>query len=152
MKILISTLFLIAGMALAADKPDFSGNWKLDPDKSSFGPLPTPDSMTRKIEHNDPNLSYNETRTGPDGDQNMMIKYSTDGKEVTNSMMGNDIKSKASWDGNALVITGTANIGGGDVKLSDRWTLSDDGKTLTDALNISAPQGEFKITYVLVKQ
>ena len=39
MKTLMSTLFVIAaaaGMALAADKPDFSGDWKMDPAKSVF--------------------------------------------------------------------------------------------------------------------
>jgi hypothetical protein len=67
-------------------------------------------------------------------------------------MMGNDVKSTAAWEGKTLVIKSAANFGGADVKLTDKWTLSDDGKTLTDALSISAPQGDFDITYVLVKQ
>ena len=142
-----------AGMALAADKPDFSGNWKMDADKSVFGPMPPPTSMTRKIDHKDPaSLSSNSRRAGPQGDQNSTFKYSTDGKETTNSMMGNDVKSKAVWEGKTLVITSAANFGGADVKLTDKWSLSDDGKTLTDVLSISAPQGDFEMTFVLVKQ
>jgi hypothetical protein len=45
MKKLMSTLFVIAaaaGIAMAADKPDFSGNWKLDADKSESAPCPRP--------------------------------------------------------------------------------------------------------------
>ena len=156
MKKLMSTLFVIAaaaGMAMAADKPDFSGNWKMDADKSNFGPMPPPTSMTRKIEHKDPALSVEEARSGgPQGDTNLTMKYSTDGTETTNSLMGNDVKSKAAWDGKVLVITSNANFGGSDVKLTDKWTLSDDGKTLTDVQGISAPQGDFELTYVLVKQ
>ena len=34
----------------------------------------------------------------------MTMKYSTDGKETTNSLMGNDVKSKAVWEGKTLVI------------------------------------------------
>ena len=66
--------------------------------------------------------------------------------------MGNELKSKAVWEGNTLVITSTANLGGADVKLTDKWSLADDGKTLTDVFGISAPQGDFEMTYVLVKQ
>ena len=55
-------------------------------------------------------------------------------------------------DGKVLVINSAANFGGADVKLTDKWTLSDDGKTLTDVETISAPQGDFEMTFVLVKQ
>src|ERR1700735_3038359 len=91
MKTLMSTVFVIAaatGMALAADKPDFSGSWKMDADKSVFGPMPPPTSMTRKVVHSDPALSVEQSQSGPQGDQNTTMKYSTDGKETTNSMMG----------------------------------------------------------------
>ncbi len=58
--------------------------------------------------------------------------------------MGNDVKSKAVWDGKTLVITSQANFGGADVKLTDKWSLSDDGKTLTDLLSISRPARRFR--------
>jgi len=155
MKTLITTMFVIAaaaGMAVAADKPDFSGDWKMDADKSAFGPIPAPTSMTRKIDHKDPELTVATSTAGPQGDQNTTAKYSTDGKETTNSLMGNDVKSKAAWEGKTLVITSTANLGGADIKFTQKWALSDDGRTLTDVTSISAPQGEFEMTYVLVKQ
>ena len=155
MKKLMSTLFVIAAaanMAIAADKPDFSGSWKMDADKSVFGPMPPPTSMTRTVDHKDPVLSVATVSSGPQGDQNTTFKYSTDGKETTNSMMGNDVKSTASWEGKTLVIKSAANFGGADYKLTNKWTLSDDGKTLTDLLGISGAQGDFEITYVLVKQ
>jgi hypothetical protein len=155
MKTLLSTLFVIAAaanMAAAADKPDFSGDWKMDVDKSVFGPLPPPTSMTRKIDHKDPAITVNQSTSGPQGDQNLTFKYSTDGAETTNTMMGNDMKSKASWEGKTLVITSAGNFGGADIKLTSKWSLSDDGKTLTDVFGISAPQGDFEMTYVLLKQ
>jgi hypothetical protein len=155
MKRLLSTLLVIAaaaGMALAADKPDFSGDWKLDADKSTFGPMPPPTSMTRKIDHKDPMLSVSQSQSSAQGDMSTEAKYSTDGKETTNTMMGNDVKSKAVWEGKTLVITSNANFGGADVKLVNKWTLAEDGKTLTDVMGISAPQGEFEVTYVLAKQ
>jgi hypothetical protein len=156
MKTLLTTLFVIAaatGMARAADKPDFSGDWKMDADKSQFPPgMPAPTALTRKVDHKDPNLTVNSTQSGPQGDMNTEAKYTTDGKETTNSMMGNDVKSKAVWEGKTLVISSIANFGGSDVKLTDKWTLAEDGKTLTDVLGISAPQGDFEMTFVMVKQ
>ena len=155
MKKLMSTLFVIAAaasVAMAADKPDFSGNWKMDADKSTFGPMPPPTSMTSKISHKDPDLSIETSSSGPQGDRTDTMKYSTDGKETTNTMMGNDVKSKAVWQDKTLVITSNANFGGADVKLTLKYSLSDDGKTLTQLLSISAPQGDFDLTYVLVKQ
>ena len=155
MKKLMSTLFVIAaaaGLALAADKPDFSGTWKMDPDKSVFGPIPPPTSMTRVIDHKDPAVKVDQTQVGLQGEIKVSYKYSTDGTETTNSFIGNELKSKATWDGKNLLIASTANMGGAEVKLKDKWTLSDDGKTLTDVLSISSPQGDFDLTYVLVKQ
>jgi hypothetical protein len=155
MKKLMSTLFVIAavaGMTQAADKPDFSGDWKMDADKSLFGPLPPPTSLTSKIDHKDPDLSVATTQTGPSGDQNTTFKYSTDGKETTNSMMGNDVKSKAVWEGKTLVIVSSLDAGGAQLKFTSKYTLSDDGKTLNNAVSISSPSGDFDLTIVLVKQ
>jgi hypothetical protein len=155
MKTLMSTVFVIAaatGMALAADKPDFSGDWKMDADKSVFGPMPPPTSMSCKIDHKDPDLSIVQTQSGAQGDQVLNFKYSTDGKETTNSLMGNDVKSKAAWEGKTLIVTSSLDAGGNAIKFVSKYSLSDDGKTLTQGLNISAPQGDFEMTYVLIKQ
>jgi hypothetical protein len=155
MKRLISTLFVIAAVAniaIAADKPDFSGTWKMDPDKSVFGPVPPTTSMTLEIDHKDPAISLHQTSTGPEGDRNVTAKYSTDGKETVNDFMGTEIKSKTHWDGRTLVIDSSLDAGGAEVKLTGKWTLSDGGKTFTYALNISSPQGDLDITYFFVKQ
>jgi hypothetical protein len=155
MKTLLSTLFVIAaaaGMAMAADNPNFSGDWKMDADKSQFGPIPAPTTMTCKIDHKDPDLTIVQSQTGAQGDQVLNFKYSTDGKETTNSLMGNDVKSKAGWEGKTLVVNSSLDAGGAAVKLVSKYSLSADGKTLTQVLNISAPQGDFEMTYVLAKQ
>jgi hypothetical protein len=156
MKAFLKTVFAVvalAGLALAADKPDFSGEWKMDASKSNLGPMPPPDSMVRKVEYKDPTLTITEARVGgPQGDVTTTMKYSTDGKETTNSVMGNDAKAVATWEGAALVIKTKLSLQGNDLNLIQKLTLSDDGKVLTDAWHIAAPQGEFDMTYVLNKQ
>jgi hypothetical protein len=154
MKTLTTILVLIVALssfAVAADKPNFSGDWKINIDKSNFGPAPPPSSLTRKIVHTDPALTIDEAQSGPQGDMQRAIKYTTDGKECTNEFMGQPVKSTLAWDGKKLVITSKADFGGTEVKLIDTWSLSDDGKETTDVLHIVSPQGEFDITYVLNK-
>jgi hypothetical protein len=154
MKTLLSTLFVIAtaNFAIAADKPDFSGTWKMDPEKSVFGAVPPTTSMTLTVDHRDPNISVHQVSTGPEGDRDLTYKYSTDGKETVSDYMGTAVKNKARWDGKAVVVNGSLDAGGTEVKLTSKWTLSDDGKTFTDVVGISTPQGDLEITFVLVKQ
>jgi hypothetical protein len=150
MKRLISALFVIsaaANMAVAADKPDFSGHWKLDVEKSTFGPIPAPASMVRTVEKKGSDLSVEQTLTGPD--LYLSFQYSLDGKETANNLMGTDFKSKTNWEGAALIIHNTVEAGGGS---TNKWTLSADGKTFTDVLSVTSPEGNFEITYVLVRQ
>jgi len=151
--ILALALAAMAAFGAAADKPNFSGDWTADFTKSDTGPMPAPASMTRKVEHNDPAVTVTEVQTGgPQGDITLNSKYSTDGKETINQMMGADSKSTAKWDGKALVIATNVDFQGTAVTFTDKWTLSDDGKVMTVARHIAAPQGEFDATYVMNKK
>ena len=149
-----SVALLAAAFALlpAQAKPNFSGNWKLNAAKSDFGAMPAPDSRTDKIVHEDPDLKDNYTQSGQMGEMTAEMKYSTDGKETTNTVRGNEIKSIAKWDGDDLVIDGKANFNGADVTLKDRWTLSADGKTIVIQRHVNSPMGETDQKIVLEKQ
>ena len=153
-RILTCAVFLAAVTFTArAEKPNFSGEWTLNADKSNLGPMPPPSSMTRKVDHSDPAFNMTQTTLGtPQGDQTMTMKLTTDGKEGTTELMGNAAKTKATWDGDTLVINISLEFGGSEVKLTEKWSLGKDGKTLTDNSHIALPQGEFDITYVMDKK
>jgi hypothetical protein len=156
MKIVIGSLIAVAfvgALGAAADKPNFSGEWALDLTKSNLGPMGGPASMTQKVEHNDPEMTITRTTTGgPQGDQTVTIKYSTDGKETTNELMGIPVKTVASWEGNALVVKMSADANGQPIQITDRVTLSDDGKVMTDNEHLALPQAELDLTLVLNKK
>jgi len=148
-------LCLIAAMAitsLAADKPNFSGEWKLNMAKSVFGPVPAPTSFTRKITHAEPSLTLTDDQKGGTGDQSYTRTYTTNGKEIAYQTNGADIKSAATWEGDALLIRTHADAGGVTISLVDKITLSSGNKTLTDAVHIVTPQGEIDITFIFDKQ
>lgn len=141
----------LAGAAGAA--PNFSGNWKLNIDKSDLGPMPPPTSLTVKVDHADPNLKYAVSQTGgPQGDQEYELKYTTDGKECTNTVGPMEAKSVATWAGDDLAINTKMELNGMQIGIKAKWLLSADGSTLTQTSHVTTPQGEFDVKQVFEKQ
>lgn len=150
---ILALSILTASLTFAADKPNFSGSWKMDLKKSDFGDVPGPDSFTRKIEHTEPTIIMTDEQKSPLGEEKAVRKYTTDGKEMTYQWTGADVTSSVHWEGNTLVSVGKLNAGGADIVVNGTMTLSADGKTLSevDKILMGGNQvAEYKI--VLVKQ
>ncbi len=137
---------LFAGTAAAADKPNFTGIWKMNAAKSSFGGGPAPDSIDRTISHAEPLLQIEEEQLGPAGVQKTSRKYTTDGTVMAFESQGAQVTSSANWRDNALVVVSKVEAIG--VQFTDRMTLSADGNTLTSAVRIESAQGGIDITVV----
>ena len=140
------------GLLQAQAKPNFSGTWKLNAAKSDFGAMPAPETRTDTITHQDPDLKDSYTQRRQTGEFASEMKYSTDGKETTSSVGGNEIKTTAKWDGDDLAIAGKTQFNGANVTMNDRWSLSPDGKTLTIQRHVNSPMGETDQKIVLEKQ
>jgi hypothetical protein len=155
MKSLRTALYVLATLAcsaFAADKPNFSGDWKMNLEKSDFGPVPAPATYTRKVTHAEPSITIEDTQTGTAlGDQHDTRTYTTDGKEITYQANGADIKSAATWDGDALQVDSKASVQGVDLDIKDKITLAADGKTMTDSVHIATPMGDLDIKVVFEK-
>lgn len=143
---------LCIGSALAQQKPDFSGTWKLNVAKSDFGVLGGPDSRTDVITHKEPSISAKVVAEGARGKQEFTINYTTDGKEALNKMGEREIKSTVKWAGSSLVINSKFVYNDADVVADANWTLSSDGKTLTITQHFSSSLGEADQKIVLEKQ
>jgi len=156
MKFLSKIVLLIvalAAIASAAGKPDFSGDWKLNAAKSSFGPIPPPATYTRKVTQADPSITIEDTQTGTAmGDQHDIRTYTTDGKEISYQANGADVKAAMTWDGDALQINAKASIQGMELTITDKVTLGDDGKTMNDTIHIATGQGDIEMKLVFEKQ
>lgn len=149
MKQLTLLLMLAASMFAGTD---FSGEWKLDPAKSDFGPMPAPDKLVMKVAHKDPDLKVTMEQASQQGEVKMDSVYTTDGKVSKNKMRGSEATTTAKWEGDALMMVTKADFQGNEIKLNDKWTLTDGGKTLVIDRKIEAPQGEFEVKQVLTKQ
>jgi hypothetical protein len=151
---LVTTLgvFALAASLAAQSKPNFSGTWKMNVEKSDFGPLPPSNSRTDIIDHNDPTLKINVSDDGAQGKQEYVLNLTTDGKEVTNNAGGTEVKNSATWEGSGLVVGTKLKFQDTDVTVRSVWTLSADGKTLTQTAHLVAGAlGETDQTFVFEK-
>ena len=144
---------LTCGAALAADKPNFTGTWKINNAKSDFGPMPQgPDKFERKVDHKDTELKVNTVQSMQGNERTTDVTYTIDGKEHEIQLGPTTAKVTANWKDAALEIAAKREIQGNAVTSTELWSLSADGKVLTLDSNISTPQGEFKLKFVLDKQ
>lgn len=137
----------------AAEKPNFTGQWKLNNAKSDFGPMPGgPDKFERTIDHKDPNLKMTTVQAFQGQERKNDVEYLIDGKEKTVETPMGPIQVTPVWKGDNLEITVKREIQGNQIKSVETWSLSEDGKVLTVKTDISTPQGDIALKFVMDKQ
>ncbi|HEU0176209.1 MAG TPA: hypothetical protein VFV58_18245 [Blastocatellia bacterium] len=139
---------LCASIAAAQTKPNFSGEWKMNREKSKFADS-GPNAVLIKIDHKEPALTEEWSMSTSDGELSFQAKYTTDGKEIEQEVMGRMAKTSAKWEGDALVI---------EFKTADSFfrrkiSLSADGKTMTKVVAHGPSGGDpMEDTVVFEKQ
>ncbi|MGE0442077.1 MAG: hypothetical protein AB7L66_10370 [Gemmatimonadales bacterium] len=164
------TVLSLVAVPLAAQKPDFSGTWKLNTELSD--PMGGPGGGGgggggggrgmgggggRASE-----LSITQTAAKlviemKIGENTRTTTYNLDGSESRNpGMRGAETVSKAMWDGNSLMVMSETNMStpNGDMKISSHEvrSLSADGKQMTIVTTSTTPQGERTRKQVYDKQ
>jgi hypothetical protein len=140
-------------VAPAFAKPNFTGKWVINKEKSNFGRFPAPEKMERTVTFEDPDLTYTTVQTGRGGEVTSTLKYKTDGSESTNNLRGMEVKGVAQWIGDVLQITSKRSVQDGEVKQVEKWSISEDGKTLTIGNQVTMPDNSaMQLKYVFEKQ
>ena len=145
-------LILATMPLLAAEKPNLTGAWKMNAEKSDWGKLPKPAGFLRNITHKDPNLTVATVFNTDKGDITTEFKYTTDGKESVNNVRGAEVRSTVKWDGDAVAIESHRPAQGGDFMTKERWVLVDGGKAMVVMSKSTSPQTDFTVTMYLEKQ
>src|SRR5215831_13592024 len=101
---IVAMALLCASLAGAQTKPDFSGSWKMNPQKSKFAGGRGPEAILIKIDHKEPALTEDWSISSPVGELAFQAKYTTDGKETEQDVMGRVAKTSAKWEGASLII------------------------------------------------
>jgi hypothetical protein len=146
--------------AAAISKPDFSGIWVLDKDRSFSNP-PGLD-QTLEIVHNGDRIQLDSKIKTDRGETRVNETYILDGKEMDFTPSGNqpDAKGKrdAHWlpDGRGIVINDriTTNSPKGPVtqQITRKWTLSSDGRSLTVDYYFDDQRGSFEAKRVFLRK
>ncbi|HEU5219745.1 MAG TPA: hypothetical protein VFU23_13890 [Gemmatimonadales bacterium] len=142
----------------AQGKPDFSGSWKVNTEKSDpmgggmGGGGGGGAAATITITQSATKLTVETHR----GEQVTTATYNLDGSESVNTTQRGESKSKATWDGASLVINSESSFTGPNgamtVTSKEVRTLSADGKTMTVVRTSQTPNGEMTRKTVYDKQ
>lgn len=148
------TLLLAAAVAPleVPSPPNLTGTWILQVAESDFAPLPAPERRTDIITHDEPRLVIQRMTVAQGQEASLELTYSVDGEPHENDAGGAVAVSRLNWDGNTLVVITTVSGMQGEVVLTDRYSLSPDGQTLTQARTLQAQGQEFAQRMVLKKQ
>ncbi|MBI1764957.1 MAG: hypothetical protein HYR56_26400 [Acidobacteria bacterium] len=149
---------LLAGLALADTKPNFSGNWVLDKDRSN-GKQPGFD-QTISVKHTGDQLTLETKQKTARGEVAFNESYAFNGQEMDFEPQGMPPGSKgkrsATWlpNGRGILVNDTVTGADGKLvrKMTRKWQLSADGNTLTIDYYIDDPQrGEYEMKRIFNK-
>ena len=136
----------------SADVPNLSGTWVLQIAESDFGMVPPPDSRTDVIDHQEPRLAVKRTTSAQGTTTVADMTYAVDGKPHKNNAGTTELVSTLKWDGDVLVMVTTTQAPQGELVITDHYTLSPDGQTLTQARVLAIQDQTLAQTMVLKKQ
>ena len=148
-------------IAVAAPKPDFSGTWVMDVNRSFSNPPGL--EQTLAVVHTGDQIKVDaRIKTQQQGEQTINETYTLDGKETEftppGAQAGAKGNRKASWlpDGRGAIIEDvvTSDSPNGPVtrKTMRKWALSPDGSTLTVDYYFDDQRGSFEAKRVFMKK
>jgi hypothetical protein len=148
---LVAAVCLAAGSALAADPPDFSGEWVLDLGRSTLV-KPGIRSGSVRIVHREPAFSFARTFVTEDGPDQVSYELTTDGKEKVEASDGMTTRSRLYWQDDQLVLDETMTMGERTATNVVHYSLSDGGRTLTARESFHGPRLKYDNTWVFFRQ
>ena len=124
-------LFATSPAGNRESRPDFSGLWQLNLERSALRGEP-PGQLLMKIEHTEPDLVQRILVTRNDGIETCLaFRYDTTGLETTNPLAGETVRSRCRWVGAELLIESWMETKGRVLHFKDYWSVSPDRGTLT---------------------
>lgn len=153
----ISTLLILPAFLVSfinnvkADRANFSGSWSLNEGKSEMGQFANIVPRKIKVEQKADSITISKTSTGFDGNEFTVTEtLSFDGKETqTTTPPGSSVrKASAKWSADGQTLTITYNLmldfngQQTEIKGTETWALSSDGKALSTQNSSSSSFGE----------
>jgi hypothetical protein len=146
---------LLSGVR-AAEKPNFSGTWRLNLSKSKLSdgsPVPYYNEFIHEIDHHEPKFRLTERIKPAEGEPRVVEwNLTTDGKEYDTKVADKPSKISGMWDGDRLVTRIVYQESGVEYQVVRKSVLSEDGKTVTAEWEVTTPGGSQRATEIWEKQ
>ena len=146
---LTAALAVLAAPANTA-APDFEGSWFLDASASDFGMTPAPDSAATIITRADDRLVLTrKVWASMAGNRTVEFDQATDGEAASaSSSLGEEIPSRAWWEGDVLVLEVEVESNVGEIVVTDRMSVTDHD-TMVMERTLDVPEmGELEQTQI----
>ncbi len=129
-------------------KPDLSGSWRFNREKSTLQ-IRAPDDSLLVVEHREPSLRITRTHVAGERRDTFSIDLTTDGREVQASHGEMRLRARAYWDGDALVFDTRIEKAGEEASNLVRYALSSDGATFVAEESLRSPSLNYDNLWVL---
>jgi|SRR5579872_1209950 len=143
-------LFCTALVAAGQSKPNFSGNWILNLQASDLSApnINKPDKITIAIQQKGDHFKYRWDRYGNGKKAGYDVEVSVGGGPHVSDEAG---IISMEWKGSTLMVNTLYNPGQDrESNTAETWTLSEDGKRLTDDVVVHPPQNRAPVHLVRV--
>lgn len=141
-------LFFTGELAGDSEKPNFSGTWHYNPEKSKLQ-LPKPESLTMTIEHNEPEFKLFRTYAGSGVTDEWGITLTTDGKESIHQEGPQTLYCRLYWEDDQLVFATRIIQSGKEATNVVKYSISSDGQTFTAQESFRGPRMKYDNLWVL---
>lgn len=151
---MILSLFFLAFSAAAQSKPDFSGDWSLNKEKSKLQlqQLSSMEKATVTVEHHEPLFKFRRTFTIEGKENSLSFELKTDGKEVERDEGARHLISRLTWEGDILVFATRIVAPQGEATNIVRYSLREGGRLLQAEEKFRGPVLSYDNLWVFEKQ
>lgn len=149
--LLAATSVLLVPAVSATPRPNFTGTWKVNLQKSKLQ-IPPPESTVFLVEHDEPRLKITRTNVFSGKSDTFTILLTTDGRETVLRDAQRTIYSRAYWEGNVLVFDSRIVMEAGEATNVVRYRMAKDGQSFTAPERLRSPKLNYDNVWVLERQ
>ena len=135
----------------AGSKPDFSGTWVFQPDRSSLESR-VPDSSIFTIDHQDPHWHIERTHVFGGREDTLGFELLTDGVPVVREIRGVELHMRLHWEEDTLVFESSYTQDGEETNVVVRYRLADEGRTFIAEERMEEKGDSHRNTWVFERQ
>jgi len=149
-KVALVTLLLFASQVAGQRKPDFSGEWSLNKEKTrlQLQQLNAMEKAVVTIEHREPLFRLHRTFTIDGKDNSVSFELNADGKEVEREEGTRRLFSRLYWESESLVFSTRILAAEGEATNVVRYSLLENGRVLRAAELFRGPRFSYENLWV----